>query len=56
MTTATDNMWIYLAGSGKVTIDWGDGTEETYTLQSLTEETSIYSSTYRHSHNYFDTS
>jgi len=50
MTTESDEVKIYVSGSGKFTIDWGDGTVENGTLLAIDEHRDGYVNLY--SHNY----
>ena len=55
MTTNSDKVKIYMAGSGTITIYWGNG-RETHSLKDYVERKFPYSSEYEYSHSYSDTS
>jgi len=55
VTSQSGNVWLSLAGSGEVTIDWGDGTpSETHTLNSGSDWSNWpgFYSRYRYGHRY----
>ena len=56
MTTNSDNVEIYMAGSGIITIDWGDGSESKIHSLKDYERRFPYFSEYEYSHRYSDTS